>query len=55
MTVYVLMVSYEYEGCELLGVYASEEEAQAAFDGGDGEGDCVIQDRIIGAPADARY
>ena len=58
MTVYVLLVAYEYEGCELLGVYASEAEAQAAFDVHEQEepgGDCVIQDRVLGAPADARY
>jgi hypothetical protein len=55
MTVYVLLVGYDYEGCECLGVYLSEAEAQAAFDQYDTGGYCVIEERVIGAAAQVQY
>lgn len=49
MVVYVLMVGYDYEGSDCLGVYASRDDAQAAFDTYDSGGYCEIQPRLIGA------
>jgi len=49
MVVYVLMVGYDYEGSDCLGVYESQEAAQAAFDSYDSGGYCEIQERVIGA------
>ena len=55
MTVYVLLVGYDYEGQQCLGVYATEAEAQAAFDQYDTGGYCEIEQRLIGAPAAVQY
>jgi hypothetical protein len=55
MTVYVLLVGYEYEGCECLGVYMTEAEASAAFELVDTGGYCVIEERVIGAAAQVQY
>ena len=49
MVVYVLLSAYPYEGCECLGVYASYSDAQAAFDASSVGGECVIEERLIGA------
>jgi hypothetical protein len=52
MSVYVLMVGYEYEGHQCLGVYSSLTEAQEAFDAADWLGGyCVIEERVVGAAA----
>jgi hypothetical protein len=55
MVVYVLLVGYEYEGCECLGVYETEEEARLAFEAYPTGGYPVIERRVLGAPADAIY
>jgi len=55
MTVYVLLVGYEYEGQECLGVYLTEDEARAAFEPFDTGGYCVIEQRVIGAAAAVQY
>lgn len=61
MEVFVLMGEIDYEGCELLGVYASEEEAVNArniytrdrsFDPFDGY---YVQRRVVGSPADSDH
>ena len=61
MEVFVLMGEIDYEGSDLLGVYASEEEAIAArniysrdlryevFDG------YYIQRQVLGAPANPEF
>ena len=52
MTVYVLLVGYDYEGQQRLGVYASRQEAQEAFDAADWLGGyCEIEERVLGVPA----
>lgn len=54
MTVYVLLVGYEYEGHQCLGVYSSAEEAQQAYDAIDSLGGyCVIEERVMGVAAEA--
>lgn len=54
MTVYVLLVGYEYEGHQCLGVYLSRQEAQEAYDAIDSLGGyCVIEERVLGLPAEA--
>jgi hypothetical protein len=55
MTVYVLLVGYEYEGQECLGVYLTEAEAIAAFEPYDTGGYCVIEERVIGAAAQLQF
>jgi len=55
MIVYVLLVGYEYEGQECLGVYATEAEAIAAFESFDTGDYRVIEQRVIGAPAAVLY
>ena len=61
MEIFVLMGEIDYEGSDLLGVYASEEEAinarnvyvrdtrYAAFDG------YYIQRQVLGAPANPEF
>jgi hypothetical protein len=54
MTVYVLLVGYEYEGQACLGVYATPQDAQEAFAAADWLGGYpVIEERVIGVPAEA--
>ena len=54
MSVYVLLVGYEYEGHQCLGVYLSRQEAQEAYDAIDSLGGyCVIEERLLGLPAEA--
>jgi hypothetical protein len=54
MTVYVLLVGYEYEGHACLGVYSSAQEAQEAYDAIDSLGGYpVIEERVLGVPAEA--
>ena len=54
MTVYVLLVGYEYEGHQCLGVYLSREEAQQAYNDMDSIGGyCVIEERLVGLSAEA--
>jgi hypothetical protein len=54
MVVYVLLVGYDYEGQQCLGVYASRQEAQEAFDAVDWLGGyCEIEERVLGVPAEA--
>ena len=56
MTVYVLLVGYEYEGQECLGVYATEADAIAAFELVSNTGGYrVIEQRVISAPAAVLY
>jgi hypothetical protein len=55
MTVYVLLVGYDYEGDSCLGVYLTEAEALAAFELVKTGGYCVIEERVIGAAAAVRY
>ena len=55
MVVYVLLVSYEYEGCECLGVYETEEQALSAFEGYATGGSPVVERRVLGAPAEVIY
>jgi len=55
MVVYVLLVGYPYEGCECLGVYATEDEALAAFSNYPSGGEAVVERRVVGAPAEAQY
>ena len=53
MTVYVLLVGYEYEGHQCLGVYLSREEAQQAYNDMDSLGGyCVIEERLVGLSAE---
>jgi len=54
MVVYVLLVHYDYEGSECLGVYESELEALAAFSDFDEGGDAVVERRVLGAPAETQ-
>ena len=49
MTVYVLFADFEYDGCPCLGVYASQEAAEAAFESYESGGYCLIQERVLGA------
>jgi hypothetical protein len=49
MTVYVLFADFEYDGCPCLGVYASLEAAEAAWDSYESGGECLIQERVLGA------
>ena len=49
MVVYVLLSAYPYEGCECLGVYASQEEALAAWEAWQCGGDLVLEERVVGA------
>lgn len=54
MVVYVLLVGYEYEGHQCLGVYASAQEAQEAFVAADWLGGYpVIEERLVGASPEA--
>ena len=54
MTVYVLLVGYDYEGQQCLGVYASAQEAQDAFASADWLGGYpVIEERVLGALPEA--
>lgn len=54
MVVYVLLVGYDYEGQQCLGVYHSRQEAQEAFDAADWLGGyCEIEERVLGVPAEA--
>ena len=54
MTVYVLLVGYDYEGQACLGVYATPQEAQEAFAAADWLGGYpVIEERVLGVPAEA--
>ena len=55
MTVYVLLVRYDYEGDSCLGVYMTEAEAFAAFELIDTNGYCVIEERVIGAAAQLQF
>lgn len=56
-TVFVLMLEYRYEGCVLLGVYSSEDEAKSALAnykttmGYTGSEEYFIQTKTINAPA----
>jgi hypothetical protein len=54
MVVYVLLVAYDYEGCECLGVYETELEALAAFSGFATGGFAVVERRVLGAPAETQ-
>ena len=61
MEVFVLMGEIDYEGSELLGVYASEEEAIAARNVYSRDrmrpvapsDACYVERRVLGAPADS--
>ena len=58
MEVFVLLGEFEYEGSELLGVYASEEEARTAHGVYTRDGDrfidsYYIERRSVGAPVDS--
>jgi hypothetical protein len=54
MTVYVLLVGYDYEGQQCLGVYYSRQEAQEAFEAADWLGGYpAIEERVLGVPAEA--
>ena len=55
MTVYVLLVGYDYEGDSCLGVYMTEAEAIAAFELFDTGGYRVIEERVIGAAAQLQF
>ena len=55
MVVYVLLVGYEYEGCECLGVYETEQAALEAFEVYATGGYAVVERRVLGAPADAQF
>ncbi len=61
MEVFVLMGEIHYHGSELLGVYASEEEARTAHgvytrDGDQFIDEYYIEQRVVGAPVDTeRY
>jgi hypothetical protein len=61
-TVYVLLHTVAYEGSSLRGVYASREEAQAAWDAwAHGRGafatpeECDICEVVVGAPASCEW
>ena len=58
-TVFVLLHTVRYEGSSLRGVYATQEEAQAAWDAwAHGKGafatpeECDIREVVVGAPAE---
>jgi hypothetical protein len=53
MVVYVLLVGYDYEGHQCLGVYESRQEAAEAFEEADVGGYCVIEERVVGAYPEA--
>lgn len=58
MEVFVLMGEFDFEGSELLGVYASEEEALDAYGVYTRDGDqfidaYYIERRSVGAPVDS--
>ena len=59
MEVFVLMGEFDYEGSELLGVYASEEEAVTARNiytrdrASDPFDSYYVEGRVLGAPADS--
>ena len=53
MTVYVLLVGYDYEGHQCLGVYDCREAAQIAFEAAEVGGYCVIEERLVGALPEA--
>jgi hypothetical protein len=54
MVVYVLLVGYDYEGHQCLGVYASAQLAQEAFASADWLGGYpVIEERVLGALPEA--
>ena len=55
MVVYVLLVQYDYEGSECLGVYESEREAYLAFEAYQTGGYAVVERRVLGAPAEVQY
>jgi len=54
MVVYVLLVRFDYEGDECLGVYETELEALAAFSGYPTGGYAVVERRVLGAPAETQ-
>jgi hypothetical protein len=58
MEVFVLLGEWDYEGSLLLGVYASEDEARAAYGVYTRDGDhfidaYYIERRVVGAPVDS--
>jgi hypothetical protein len=60
MTVYVLLGEMDYEGHTLLGVYASREEAEAAFEAHEEGRSCtfdrmVVQERVLGVAAEIQW
>lgn len=60
MEVFVLMGEWDYEGSELLGVYASEEEAVSAHGVYTRDGDRYVDRyyvvrRVLGAPVEYEY
>lgn len=56
-TVYVLLHTLDYEGSSLLGVYASEDAARAAWETWQADhptvspDECDIREAVVGAPA----
>lgn len=60
MEVFVLMAEWDYEGSELLGIYASEEEARTAHGVYTRDGDQYVDSfyfvrRVVGAPAEVGF
>lgn len=60
MIVFALLGEMDYEGHTLLGIYASREEAEAAFEAHEEGRICtfdrmVVEERVIGAAAETRW
>lgn len=61
MIVFALLGEMDYEGHTLLGVYASREEAEAAFEVHEGDGRVctfdrmLVEERVVGAAAEMRW